>query len=64
MFIMCVMVVMLEQAKDMAKTTCVNIYIMCFPNDYLEGGIHGPVVVHWTAGQHVELSILHQGHDS
>ena len=28
------------------------------------GGIHGTVVVHWTAGQHVEQLILHQGHDS
>ena len=43
MFIMCVIVVMLEQAKDMAKTTCVNIYIMCFLNDHLEGAI----VVQW-----------------
>ena len=28
------------------------------------GGICSPVEVCWTAGQQVERSILHQGHDS
>ena len=28
------------------------------------GGIRGTVVELWTAGQQVEQSILHQGHDS
>ena len=28
------------------------------------GGIRGTVVTRWTAGQQVERSILHQGHDS
>ena len=30
----------------------------------LHWGIRGTEVTHWTAGQQVERSILHQGHDS
>ena len=29
-----------------------------------DGSIRSTVVVHWTAGEQVERSYLHQGHDS
>ena len=35
--------------------------ILCLSH---EGGIHSTVVACWTAGQKVEPSVLHQGHDS
>ena len=32
--------------------------------DRKSGGIRGAVGARWTAGQHVERPIVHQGHDS
>ena len=37
---------------------CIERYV------FWTGRIRGTVVACWTAGQHVERSILHQGHDS
>ena len=43
---------------------CLLRFQLCAPVYAVLGGIRGTVVARWTAGQLVERSILHQGHDS